>query len=78
VLPILLLVSAIRLLPVWAAVVWGAALALLVAVILVGPLVASRTSTFSMAVVGGASGLTYAIAARVLMRRQQAYKERAV
>jgi hypothetical protein len=76
VLPVLIFAPALRLLPLWAAAAWGAALALFVTVILVGPLMISRTSTISMAVLGSASGLTYAIAARVLMRRQQAYARR--
>jgi hypothetical protein len=78
VLPVLLFAPALRLLPFWAAAAWGAALALLVTVILAGPFMMSRTSAISMAVLGAASGLTYAIAARVLMRRQPAYAQRAV
>ena len=45
--------------------------ALLVAVILVGPFMISRTSAIAMTVLGVASGLTYAIVARVLMQRQE-------
>jgi hypothetical protein len=71
VLPLLLLIPALRLLPSWAATAWGAAIALLVTVILVGPAVTSRTSAIAMATLGAGSGLTYAIAARALMRLQR-------
>jgi hypothetical protein len=72
VLPFLLVIPALRLLPLWVATAWGAALALLVTVILVGPSMTSRTSTIAMAVLGAASGLTYAIVARVLAKKSVA------
>jgi hypothetical protein len=69
VLPVLLLVPRLRTLPAWAAAAWGAALALLVTVILVGPSMVSRTSAIAMAVLGAASGITYAIAVRALGKK---------
>ena len=68
VLPVLLVWPTLRLLPWWAAAAWGASLALLVTVILAGPSMMSRTSAIAMAVLGAASGLTYAVAARALKR----------
>jgi len=71
VLPVLLLVPRLRLLPWWAAAAWGAAVAFLATMLIVGPTMARRTGS-AMAVLGAASGLTYVLAARVLLYKQRA------
>ena len=70
VLPVLLLVPRLRQLPWWAAAAWGATVAFLVTILILGPTMARRTGS-AMAALGAASGLTYALAARVLVRFQR-------
>jgi len=77
VLPVLLLLPRLRRLPWWAAAPWGAAIALLVTMLIVGPSMVTRLSSTAMAVLGAASGLTYSIAARLLLRGQM-YRQRPV
>ena len=72
VLPVLLLVPRLRQLPWWAAAAWGAAVAFLVTMLIVGPTMVTRLTGTAMAALGAASGLTYSIAARVLMAKQRA------
>ena len=71
VLPVLLLIPRLRMLPWWAAATWAAALAVLVSLLFVGPSLLSRRGV-SMAILGAASGLTYALAARALLYKQRA------
>ena len=72
VLPVLLLAPRLRLVAWWAAAPWGAAVALLVTMVMVGPSRMTRLSATAMATLGAASGLTYSIAARVLEYKQRA------
>ena len=73
VLPVLLFVPSLRLAPYWGAAVWGAAVAMLFCLLLLG--LGRFPDTLAPILLlmsnGAAAGLTYALAARALMRLQQ-------
>jgi hypothetical protein len=70
VLPFLILLPRLRLVAHWIAALWGAGVAVGFSLLLVGPRFLSVPTGAALAALGAASGATYSLAARALMRRQ--------